>query len=127
MKQPSKKISKPVERKTTDEQVRLYLTISPLLKSAFNEVKEFSKKKQDEELNVKKVKMINKLLEKAKVILKDEPTVDFLELLDENELPTNSDAVLIMSQFISAMDKFHDDHYHYENNMLSWDNEGHWK
>lgn len=127
MKQPSKKISKPVERKTTDEQVRLYLTISPLLKSAFNEVKEFSKKKQDEELNVKKVKMINRLLEKAKVILKDEPTVDFLELLDENELPTNSDAVLIMSQFISAMDKFHDDHYHYENNMLSWDNEGHWK
>jgi hypothetical protein len=127
MKQPSKKISKPVDRKTTDEQVRLFLTISPLLKSAFNEVKEFSKKKQDEELNVKKVKMINRLLEKAKEILKDEPTVDFLEILDENELPTNSDAVLIMSQFISAMDKFHDDHYHYENNMLSWDNEGHWK
>ena len=67
------------------------------------------------------------MLEKAKEILKDEPTVDYLELLDEDELPTNSDAVLTMSQFISAMNKFHEDHYHYENNMLSWDNEGHWK
>lgn len=127
MKQPTRRTSKPVEKKTTDEQVKLYLTINPLLKSAFDEVKEFSKKKQDEELNIKKVKMINRLLEKAKEILKDEPTVDYLELLDEDELPTNSDAVLTMSQFISAMNKFHDDHYHYENNMHSWDNEGHWK
>ena len=127
MKQPTKKASKPVEMTTTDEQVKLYLTINPLLKSAFDEVKEFSKKKQDEELNIKKVKMINRLLEKAKEILKDEPTVDYLELLDEDELPTNSDAVLTMSQFISAMNKFHEDHYHYENNLLSWDNEGHWK
>ncbi len=127
MKQPTRRTSKPVEKKTTDEQVKLYLTINPLLKSAFDEVKEFSKKKQDEELNIKKVKMINRLLEKAKELLKDEPTVDYLELLDEDELPTNSDAVLTMSQFISAMNKFHEDHYHYENNMLSWDNEGHWK
>lgn len=127
MKQPTRRTSKPVEKKTTDEQVKLYLTINPLLKSAFDEVKEFSKKKQDEELNIKKVKMINRLLEKAKEILEDEPTVDYLELLDEDELPTNSDAVLTMSQFISAMNKFHEDHYHYENNMLSWDNEGHWK
>ena len=127
MKQPTKKASKPVEKTTTDEQVKLYLTINPLLKSAFDEVKEFSKKKQDEELNIRKVKMINRLQEKAKEILKDEPTVDYLELLDEDELPTNSDAVLIMSQFISAMNKFHEDHYHYENNMLSWDNEGHWR
>lgn len=127
MKQPTRRTNKPVEKKTTDEQVKLYLTINPLLKSAFDEVKEFSKKKQDEELNIKKVKMINRLLEKAKELLKDEPTVDYLELLDEDELPTNSDAVLTMSQFISAMNKFHEDHYHYENNMLSWDNEGHWK
>lgn len=127
MKQPTRKTSKPVQNTTTDEQVKLYLTINPLLKSAFDEVKEFSKKKQDEELNIKKVKMINRLLEKAKEILKDEPTVEYLELLDEDELPTNSDAVLIMSQFISAMNKFHEDHYQYENNMFSWDNEGHWK
>lgn len=127
MVQPSKKIKKHIERRTTDEQVESYLTISPLLEAAFDEVKEFSKKKQDEVLNVKKVGIINKLLEKAKEILKDEPTVAFLELLDEDILPTNSDAVLIMSQYISAMKKFHKDHYHSGNGSSSWDNEGHWK
>ena len=110
MKQPTKKSTK--EMKTTEDQLKLFSTISPLLISAFNEVKEFSKKKQDELLNLKKVKMINRLLEKAKVVLKNEPTIDFLDMLDEDDLPSNSDAVLIMSQFIAAMNKFRSDHYH---------------
>jgi len=36
-------------------------------------------------------------------------------------------AVLVKKDPDGAMNKFHEDHYHYENNMLSWDNEGHWK
>lgn len=119
MKQPAKKIST-VAKKTAEEQIKLYNTISPLLYSAFNEVKEFSKKKQDDPLNLKKVKMINRLLEKAKEVLKNEPTVDFLDMLDEDELPSNSDAVLTMSQFISAMNKFYNDHYH----LNGWDIDG---
>lgn len=119
MKQPTKSKSKEA-KKTTEEQIKLYETISPLLHSAFNEVKEFSKKKQDEPLNLKKVKMINRLLEKAKVVLKNEPTVEFLDMLDEDDLPSNSDAVLTMSQFISAMKKFQSDHYH----LNGWDIDG---
>lgn len=114
MKQPTKKENMLEAKKTTDEQIKLYDTITRLLRAAFNEVKEFSKKKQDELLNEKKVKMINRLLEKAKEVLKEEPTVDFLDLLDENELPSNSDAVLTMSQYISALDKFYRDHHHGE-------------
>ncbi len=110
MKQPTNKTSK--VNKIAEERVKLYETISPLLDAAFDEVKEFSKKKQDEPLNLTKVKMINRLLEKAKEVLKSEPTVDFLDMLDEDNLPSNSDAVLTMSQFISAMNKFRRDHYH---------------
>ena len=110
MKQPIKKTAK--AKDTAKEQVKLYETISPLLDAAFDEVKAFSKKKQDEPLNLTKVKMINRLLEKAKEVLKSEPTVDFLDMLEEDNLPSNSDAVLTMSQFISAMDKFRRDHYH---------------
>lgn len=110
MKQPIKNnTNKP--KKTTEEQVKVYETISPLLKAAFDEVKEFSKKKQEELLNVKKVKMINRLLEKAKEVLKNEPSYDYLDMLDESELPSNSDVVLIMSQYISAMNSFRHDHY----------------
>lgn len=128
MSQPSKRIkSKPVENTTTDEQVKLYLTISPLLKSAFDEIKELSKKKQDEPLNLNKVKWINRLLGKAKEVLKEEPTIEYLDLLNEDDLPSNSDAVLMMSQFISAMDKFKSDHYYYDNLKYAWDNDGHWE
>ena len=72
MRQPVKK-STTEKKKTTGEQIKLYSTISPLLWAAFNEVKEFSKKKQDEQLNIKKVKMINRLLEKAKSCWKMNP------------------------------------------------------
>lgn len=108
------------EKNTTKEQISLYGTISPLLQHAFSEVKEFSKKKQEEQLNLNKVKTINRLLEKAKELLKNEPTNEFLDLLNEDDLPSNSDAVLTMSQFIAAMNKFHSDHYH----LNGWDIDG---
>ena len=108
------------EKNTTKEQISLYGTISPLLQHAFSEVKEFSKKKQEEQLNLNKVKTINRLLEKAKELLKNEPTDEFLDLLNEDDLPSNSDAVLTMSQFIAAMNKFHSDHYH----LNGWDIDG---
>ncbi len=120
MKQPSKKNVAKQEKNTSKEQISLYGTISPLLTHAFNEIKEFSKKKQEEQLNLNKVKTINRLLEKAKELLKEEPTIDFLDLLNEDDLPTNSDAVLTMSQYIAAMNKFHSDHYH----INSWDIDG---
>lgn len=111
---------------TTDEQIRLYETITPLLTAAYSELKELSKKKQDDTLNIGKVKMINRLLLKAKDILKKEPTNEYLEILDEEELPTNSDAVLIVSQFISALSTFKVAHRIIETFSKVWDNPGHW-
>ena len=115
-------------RLTTDEQVELYCTISPLLKSMYSEIKDFSKKKLDDPMNLNKVKMINRLLVKAKEVLKNEASNEYLDLLEEDDLPSISDAVMIVSQYISALDKFHSDHYHYDDDLgLGWDNSGHWK
>ena len=61
-------------------------------------MKESSKKKTDESLNAFKVKSVNRVLTKVKDILKKEPTVDFLDILAEETLPTNSDAILIIGQ-----------------------------
>ena len=55
--------------------------------------------------------MINRLLVKAKEVLKDEASNEYLDLLEEDELPSISDAVLIVSQYISALDKFHSGHW----------------
>ncbi len=95
-----------IEKLPTNAQVEKYEMLSSLLDSMLTEMREFSKKKQDEVLNKLKVKMINKVLEQIKDILTDEPTIEFLDLLDDETLPTNGDAVLIIAQYKSALDQF---------------------
>ncbi|PZX52525.1 hypothetical protein [Algoriphagus chordae] len=86
--------------------VKKYNILSELINSLILETKELSKKKPDEALNKLKIKMINRVLDQLKEILKNQPTIEFLDLLDEDGLPTNSDAVLILGQFRAAMDQF---------------------
>lgn len=112
----------------TDEQVELYNTISPLLKSTYKEIKDFSKKDQNVPLNLCKVRNINRLLVKAKIILANESCVHYLDLLEEDQLPSTSDAILIVSQYIRALETFHSDHYKNDIDIdFGWDNHGHWE
>jgi hypothetical protein len=104
-------------RAKADQHDMLY----PILISVFNEIKELSKKKQDGPLNAMKVKMANRILARVKTYLENDPTVEFLDLLDEEVFPTNSDAVLIISQFKAAMDQFKDRHYgRHDNGEWMW-------
>lgn len=103
-----------VKEFTTGEKVKNYEILSPVFEAIFREVKELSKKKQDGVLNKLKVDMINKILEQLKGVLSNEPTVQFLELLDNETLPTNSDAVLMLSQFEAAMAQFKAKYYQYD-------------
>jgi hypothetical protein len=41
----------------------------------------------------------------------NEPTTQFLELLDDEILPTNSDAVLVLAKFQAAMAHFYNKYY----------------
>jgi hypothetical protein len=88
------------------DKIKKFEMLFPMVNSDLNEIRELSKKKQDEPLNKFKVKTINKKLEQVKLVLYDEPTFEFLELLDDEALPSNSDAVLMISQFIKAMEQF---------------------
>jgi len=95
----------------TSENVNKFDMLYPMLVSDLNEIRELSKKKQDEPLNKFKVKTVNKKLEQIKSILNNEPTNEYLELLDEDTFPSNSDAVLMISQFIKAMDQYKKRYY----------------
>jgi hypothetical protein len=76
------------------------------------EFRELSKKKQEGVLNLTKVKMVNRILKPLKEnLLINEPSQIFLDLLDENEIPNNSDVVLIISQYEKALSEF-EDKYH---------------
>lgn len=105
----------------SEADVSKYEMLAKMLESIYNEMKEFAKKKPDEPLNKFKVKMINRVLEQIKEIMKNEPTNEFLDLLDEDALPSNSDSILIIGQFNAAMERFRGkyymvDHFDYENN-----------
>ncbi len=110
-------------KRPTKNQAEEFDMLFPILDSVFNEIKELSKKKQDGALNELKVKMTNRVLNKVKSILKDDPTVEFLDLLDEEVFPTNSDAVLIISQFKAAMQQFKDKHYGWNGSIKDWTTE----
>jgi hypothetical protein len=109
-------------KKPTQAQVLEFEMLRPLLEKLLDETKELSKKKPDAALNKLKVGMINKILERLKSILSNEPIAQYLELLDDETLPTNSDAVYVIAQYETAMDQFRNEHREFddENEEYEW-------
>jgi hypothetical protein len=95
----------------TKTEVQQFEMIYPMIVADLNELRELSKKKPDGLLNTLKVKTINKKLEKIKSLLLSEPTTEFLELLDEDTLPSNSDAVFLVIQFKTALEQYKSKYY----------------
>lgn len=105
------------EKLPTAAQVTKFEMLNELADSIYTEMKEFAKKKPDDALNKFKVKNINRVLSQLKEFLNEEPTVDFLDLLDDESLPSNSDAILIIGQFKASMDNYRKK---YRNQYLRW-------
>jgi len=82
-----------------------------LLEALYKEIQDLSKKKPDWTLNQTKVKIINRLLDDIKTLLKDEPDSKYLDLLEDESLPQYSDVTLILSQWSASVKKFHQKYY----------------
>ncbi|MBE9487920.1 MAG: hypothetical protein IMY73_01940 [Bacteroidetes bacterium] len=83
-----------------------YEMLYSLVRSVYYEVKELSKKKPDDALNKFKVETLNKILKPVKELMKDEIYFDFLQLLEVDSLPTNSDATIIIGQYFEMFEQF---------------------
>lgn len=97
------------ERKTwlpTEKNIEDYVLLRDMLHSQRKEFDLLSKKKADGQLNPMKIKMANRVLEPLKELFKNEESYQFLDTLDEDEIPTNSDVVLIISQYETAIREF---------------------
>lgn len=92
--------------RTTDEAVDLYETANDIFDGLIKEVRELSKKKPDAILSKGKVKIINRVLKDLQIVLAQEPEKKFLDLLDDEDLPQTSDAVLVMVQYESVLADF---------------------
>ncbi|MCH8226288.1 MAG: hypothetical protein IIC97_10510 [Chloroflexi bacterium] len=102
------------DRATTAEKAELYDVTMPLLKAMYSEFKELSKRRPNDAVSVAKIKVVNRLLVKCHgIILEDEASVEYLDLLDEDNVPLNSDVVLMLSQFVVAMQEFNSNYYRY--------------
>lgn len=77
----------------------------------YEEILVLSKKKPDGSLNKFKIKFINELLTKANKLLgkKYLPFEDF-SVFDDSSLPSASDVVMVLSQYLKVMDKYRFDH-----------------
>jgi len=95
-----------------EQDIEIFKILSPMLNSIFIEMKEFSKKVPNDKLNELKVKMINRILVEIKNLLNTEPSILFLDLLDDDTLPSNSDTVLILTQHKTALENFRTSYFY---------------
>lgn len=105
---------------TTKEKASLHDTTMPLLKAMYTEFKELAKKKPEAAVSKSKIKLINRLLEKINIILKDEKSIEFLDMLEEDDIPQISDVTLILSQYVAAMAAFQQSHYGWDGKDNNW-------
>jgi len=104
----------------SDLQAEQFDFLSPMLDSALTEMREFAKKKQDGIVSALKIKILNRLLTQIKEILAKEDSAAYLDLLSEEQLPQNSDAVLVLGQFRAAMNNFSKRHHRVVNYNSTW-------
>lgn len=95
----------------SNAEVNQFLMLRELVTGLYDEMKDFAKKSANEALNEFKIKSLNRVLSPLKELMKDQPTALFLDVLDETSLPTNSDVVIILSQYLTAMQNFEDRYY----------------
>jgi hypothetical protein len=101
---------------TTSEKVNTYSIMLPLLKSMYNEFKELSKQKPDASISKSKILIVNRLLEKIRTVLDDQESIEFLDLLNEDDIPQASDVVIILSQYVAAMVAFKEKYFKWDKN-----------
>jgi hypothetical protein len=99
---------------TTIDRANSFDSLSLMLAAMFRDFQELTKKKPDGVLSARKVALVNRLLTDVQAIVTDEANARYLDLLDEENLPQNSDVVLILGQFDAAMKGFHSKYHGYD-------------
>lgn len=110
---------------TTEESVAIYNATNAIFLGLLKEIRELSKKKPDAIMSAGKVGIINRVLEDLKLVLDKEPEGKFLDILDDENLPQTSDAVLIMCQYETVL-KAYKNKYYQRYKTGAYDSESAW-
>lgn len=94
----------------THDEVSEFEQLQAQLQSLYTETAVLSKRKPDDAVNQFKLGLVNQVLEQANSILgeSNRPFADFLRF-DSDDIPTNSDVLLILSQYLTCLEKLRAD------------------
>ena len=95
----------------TEKNIEDYSLLKDMLHAQRQEFDLLSKKKSDGQLNKMKIKIVNRVIEPLNELLKNESSHKFLDIINENDMSTNSDVVLIISQYERALLNFKNKYY----------------
>lgn len=92
------------------ETIRIFEKTEAQLEGFYEEIGNIAKKKPDDPINTFKLGFINQMFDQANTLLGDgyRPFPDF-DRFDLDALPTASDVVMMLSQYLRSMDKYRND------------------
>lgn len=105
----------------TSEQVDEFEIVQNQLDRFRSELQLLAKSKANDAINTFKLSLLNKLLGRANILLGTRYTAvaDFSEF-DPSQLPSNSDAVLVVSQYLGALEKLRADSIEPQGGVWYW-------
>jgi len=92
------------------QEVDIFEKVQTQLEGLHTEISSLSKKSQNDALNKFKLKFVNQILDSANSLLGEnyKPFSDFT-IFDENDIPTTSDAAMMLTQYLSCFEKLRAD------------------
>jgi hypothetical protein len=109
----------------TEIEIDVFEKVQTQLEGMYDEISLLSKKSQNDGLSTFKLKFINKILIDSNKVLgtKYKPFDDF-ESFDEDSIPTNSDVVMIFTQYLNCFEKLRSDNVTIYNARWYWTIDG---
>jgi len=105
----------------TKKEINVFEKLQSQLEGLHEEINTLSKKSQNGALNLFKLNFVNQILTEANKLLsvKYKPFKDFHKF-EENEMPSNSDASLMLIQYLNCMEKLRADNIDKQGFSKNW-------
>jgi hypothetical protein len=106
-----------------EKEIELFEKLNGQLEGLYEEMSTLSKKSPTDGVNKFKLKFINQVLFEINAFLEEgyKPFAEFTKF-EEDDIPTNSDIVLILSQYLNCMEKLRADNIDKDEYGSGW----HW-
>src|ERR1041385_1321480 len=90
--------------------VNTFEKLNAQLKGLYDEMQTLVKKNANDSINIFKLRLINAVLEKTNGFLGEaQKPVDYFSKFEETDLPSNSDVLIVLSQYLNCLEKIRAD------------------